>query len=160
MTNFLCSFVPSHVKKIKIIKRLLDNVNLVIVSSFFSKKFWLFSLFRCFVGVGQSSFSCLAASIIGDLFTNNEKRSKILAIFYLAIPIGSGLSFVLSSKVSELFGDWRWALRMTPLLSLICVILLTFLVKEPQRSSAFVSGKISSQKNSSLFKDILFLIKK
>ncbi|CAF4392933.1 unnamed protein product, partial [Rotaria magnacalcarata] len=48
-----------------------------------------------------------------------------------------GLGYIVGSYVSKAFNnDWRWALRVTPALGVICVILLIFLVTEPVRGGA------------------------
>lgn len=48
-----------------------------------------FILFRALVGIGEASYSTIAPTIISDLFIN-DLRSKMLAMFYFAIPVGSG----------------------------------------------------------------------
>lgn len=52
-----------------------------------SQYYWLFVLSRGLVGIGESSYSSISPTIIGDLFTSN-KRTMMLSIFYLAIPVG------------------------------------------------------------------------
>ena len=42
---------------------------------------------RCLVGIGEASYATVAPTIIADLFTT-KKRLRILALFYMAIPIG------------------------------------------------------------------------
>jgi hypothetical protein len=42
---------------------------------------------RAIVGIGEASYSTIAPTIISDLFVK-EVRSKMLAIFYFAIPVG------------------------------------------------------------------------
>ena len=109
------------------------------------------------VGVGEASYSCIAPTLIGDLFTDS-KRTKMLGIFYLAVPVGSGLGYICGSSIILLFdGDWRWALRFTPPIGFVCVILLTLFVKEPKRGGA--EGSTNHEK-SSLLNDLLYLIKK
>ena len=49
--------------------------------------YWLFVLSRGLVGIGESSYSSISPTIIGDLFTNNS-RTMMLSVFYLAIPLG------------------------------------------------------------------------
>lgn len=49
-----------------------------------------FITFRALVGIGEASYSTIAPTIISDLFVNSM-RSKMLAMFYFAIPVGSGL---------------------------------------------------------------------
>lgn len=49
--------------------------------------FGWFLLFRAFVGIGEASYSTIAPTIISDLFVK-DVRSKMLALFYFAIPVG------------------------------------------------------------------------
>ena len=119
--------------------------------------FWLFAIIRSLVGIGEASYSCLAPTMIADLF-KDEKRTRMLAIFYLATPVGGGLGYVIGSNVAAAFSDWRWALRVTPPLGIICVILMMFLVEEPTRGGA-EGLKVSSSQNS-IFSDVKYLAKK
>lgn len=56
----------------------------------FMNHFGWFLTFRALVGIGEASYSTIAPTILSDLFINNM-RSKMLAVFYFAIPVGSGL---------------------------------------------------------------------
>jgi MFS family permease len=47
---------------------------------------WFLTL-RALVGIGEASYSTIAPTIISDLFVN-DMRSKMLALFYFAIPVG------------------------------------------------------------------------
>uniref|UniRef100_A0A8C5GII7 Protein spinster homolog 3-like n=1 Tax=Gouania willdenowi TaxID=441366 RepID=A0A8C5GII7_GOUWI len=76
--------------------------------------FWLLVLLRSLVGVGEASYSTLAPTIIADLFTGS-KRSLIICIFYICIPVGSGLGYITGAGTAALTRDWRWALRVTTL---------------------------------------------
>lgn len=49
-----------------------------------------FLIFRGLVGIGEASYSTIAPTIISDLFVH-DVRSKMLAFFYFAIPVGSGM---------------------------------------------------------------------
>lgn len=49
-----------------------------------------FLTFRGLVGIGEASYSTIAPTIISDLFVH-DVRSKMLAFFYFAIPVGSGM---------------------------------------------------------------------
>lgn len=42
---------------------------------------------RLLVGIGEASYATIAPTLIGDLFPK-EKRLRMLAIFYIAIPVG------------------------------------------------------------------------
>jgi len=109
------------------------------------------------VGVGEASYSCVAPTIIGDLFTS-ETRTKMLGLFYLAVPVGSGLGYILGSNVAKMFNNWQWALRITPPLGLICVVILVLVVEEPKRGGA--EGTLIEESTSSIKDDIVYLFKK
>jgi MFS family permease len=47
---------------------------------------WFLTL-RALVGIGEASYSTIAPTIISDLFVG-DMRSKMLALFYFAIPVG------------------------------------------------------------------------
>lgn len=67
-----------------------DTISLnppVYSSCLFLQYYWVFVLSRGLVGIGESSYSSISPTIIGDLFTNN-KRTVMLSFFYLAIPLG------------------------------------------------------------------------
>lgn len=55
----------------------------------FMHEFGWFLTFRALVGIGEASYSTIAPTLISDLFVH-EVRSKMLAVFYFAIPVGSG----------------------------------------------------------------------
>uniref|UniRef100_A0A8D3CJV0 SPNS lysolipid transporter 2, sphingosine-1-phosphate n=1 Tax=Scophthalmus maximus TaxID=52904 RepID=A0A8D3CJV0_SCOMX len=109
-------------------------------SSFISKEYyWLFVLSRGLVGIGESSYSSISPTIIGDLFTNNS-RTMMLSVFYLAIPLGSGLGYILGSSAKEAAGDWHWSLRVSPVLGITAGTLILLFVPEPKRGSADQMG--------------------
>uniref|UniRef100_A0A8C9X848 SPNS lysolipid transporter 2, sphingosine-1-phosphate n=1 Tax=Sander lucioperca TaxID=283035 RepID=A0A8C9X848_SANLU len=114
-------------------------------SSFISKEYyWLFVLSRGLVGIGESSYSSISPTIIGDLFTNNS-RTMMLSVFYLAIPLGSGLGYILGASAKVAAGDWHWALRVSPLLGITAGTLILLFVPEPKRGIADQMGRIRTR---------------
>ena len=77
---------------------------------------------RIFVGIGEGGYGPAAPTILSDLFPI-ERRGRIMAIFYTAIPVGSALGYVIGGLVGAHLG-WRWAFYLvTPpglLLGLLC----------------------------------------
>uniref|UniRef100_A0A8C8BHA6 Sphingolipid transporter 3 (putative) n=1 Tax=Otus sunia TaxID=257818 RepID=A0A8C8BHA6_9STRI len=101
-------------------------------SSFISESYyWIFFISRGLVGIGTASYSTVAPTIIADLFEEG-KRTTMLSIFYIFIPVGSGLGYVLAAGMADVTGDWHWAFRAFrfsshPILSSIShFFLLTF----------------------------------
>ncbi|KAF6271763.1 putative sphingolipid transporter 1 (putative) [Rhinolophus ferrumequinum] len=46
-----------------------------------------------------------------------------------------GLGYIAGSKVKDMAGDWHWALRVTPGLGVVAVLLLFLVVREPPRGA-------------------------
>ncbi|CAH2980901.1 unnamed protein product [Chilo suppressalis] len=101
----------------------------------FITNFTWFAVFRGLVGIGEASYSTIAPTIISDLFVGNV-RSKMLAIFYFAIPVGSGMGYIVGSVAGGVAGDWRWGLRVTPVLGAVAVALVALAMKDPERGAA------------------------
>ena len=101
----------------------------------FMEDFYSFMAMRAIVGIGEASYTTIAPTIISDLFVK-DVRSKALAIFYFAIPVGSGLGYVVGQALSEAFGSWHYALRGTPILGAVAVLLLMFFLEEPKRGES------------------------
>lgn len=114
---------------------------------------WLFFLFRGFVGIGEASYSTLAPTIIADLYTK-ERRTQMLSLFYFAIPVGSGLGYIVGSYVDKLFHGWEYSLRVTPLLGVLSVILLLVFLDEPERGQ---SEEVMNSDSSGLWDDLRYL---
>ncbi|XP_029944736.1 protein spinster homolog 1 [Salarias fasciatus] len=106
-----------------------------LASSFTPREhFWALLLTRGLVGVGEASYSTIAPTIIADLYVGG-RRTNMLSVFYFAIPVGSGLGYIVGSQVSNVTKDWHYALRVTPALGLFAVLLLLFVVQEPKRGA-------------------------
>ncbi|CAK1580216.1 unnamed protein product [Parnassius mnemosyne] len=101
----------------------------------FISNFALFAFFRGLVGIGEASYSTIAPTIISDLFVGNV-RSKMLAFFYFAIPVGSGFGYIVGSVAGAAAGNWRWGLRVTPFLGAVAVVLIAWVMQDPERGQA------------------------
>lgn len=102
-----------------------------LLGSFMHTYGWFLTL-RALVGIGEASYSTIAPTIISDLFVK-DMRSKMLALFYFAIPVGSGLGYIVGSETAHLAGSWRWGLRVTPIMGVIAVLLIVFVMHDPAR---------------------------
>lgn len=118
------------------------------------RDFRLFAFLRALVGVGEASYSTVAPTVIGDLFAG-PRRTTMLALFYFAIPVGSGMGYIVGASVAQLLGAWYWALRVTPVLGAVAVLLVLFVLQEPLRGA---SDGATSLGPSSLKDDLRALI--
>ena len=93
---------------------------------------------RLGVGVGEAVCAPVAASWIADLVPA-ERRSRAMAGFMMAIPVGSLLSFSITGPVAQAWG-WRVALAIAaaPVLVLAPAVLW---LREPEREP---SGELRS----------------
>lgn len=114
---------------------------------------WFF-FFRALVGTGEASYSTIAPTLIADLFPRSL-RTKMLAFFYFAIPVGSGLGYVIGSGVAALMNQWQWALRVTPVLGIASVILVLIFLREPPRGH---SDGVGALEKTSLKEDLRYLL--
>ncbi|HYE17296.1 MAG TPA: MFS transporter [Tepidisphaeraceae bacterium] len=68
---------------------------------------------RCFVGVGEAGYGPAAPALIAELYSA-KNRGFIMALFYMAIPVGSALGYVfgglITAKMDGVGGihGWRW----------------------------------------------------
>ena len=66
---------------------------------------------RCFVGIGEGAYGPVAPALISDFFPVH-RRGQVLAWFYVAIPVGSALGYVIGEQFAVFNKDaqsWRWA---------------------------------------------------
>jgi MFS transporter, Spinster family, sphingosine-1-phosphate transporter len=106
--------------------------------------FGILLLTRCLVGIGEAAYGPAAPAMIADLYPVRI-RGSVLAWFYMAIPVGSALGFVLGGQVADSAwlaewgvdpaSRWRWAFYLVVppgiLLGLLCL-----LMPEPPRGQA------------------------
>jgi len=88
---------------------------------------------RVGVGVGEAACAPTATSWLGDLFPP-AKRSRVLALFMLGVPVGGALGYFFSGPLAEAYG-WRVAMVFAAVPALLLVPALLTL-EEPQRGAS------------------------
>lgn len=102
-------------------------------SSGLATGYWMLLATRCLVGVGEAAYGPVASAMIGDMYSL-EHRGRAMALFNLAIPVGSALGFALGGAIAGYFNNWRYAFYFTYIglaLGLLC-----FFMKDPPRPAA------------------------
>jgi MFS family permease len=92
---------------------------------------------RAIVGVGEAGYGTVAPGLIGDFYPLAE-RTRALAVFYVAIPVGSALGFALGGWIGN---TWSWhAAFFVGGLPGILAALLALRMKEPERGATEEGG--------------------
>jgi MFS transporter, Spinster family, sphingosine-1-phosphate transporter len=86
---------------------------------------------RTLVGVGEASFGTVSPGLLSEYFPP-ERRGRILSWFYLAIPLGSALGYLVGGAVGQSFG-WQAAFLLVGAPGLLLAFPVARL-REPQRT--------------------------
>jgi MFS transporter, Spinster family, sphingosine-1-phosphate transporter len=89
------------------------------------------------VGIGEATFVTIAPTFVSDLFPE-EKRGRILGVFYLAIPVGTAAGYLLGGHLSPHYG-WRFPFYVAAVPGFLLALAVLFL-RESERGS-FDSAK-------------------
>ena len=82
------------------------------------------------VGIGEATFVTIAPTFVSDLFPE-EKRGRILGVFYLAIPVGTAAGYLLGGNLSPRYG-WRFPFYIAAVPGFLLALAVLFL-HEPER---------------------------
>jgi MFS family permease len=85
---------------------------------------------RAIVGVGEASFGTVSPGLVSDFFPK-ERRGRILAWFYVAIPVGSALGYLLGGVLGQRYG-WHAAFMLVGVPGLLLAIPLALLRTPPR----------------------------
>jgi MFS family permease len=99
--------------------------------------FTLMLVTRCFVGVGEGAYGPIAPALISDLYPA-AARGRVLSWFYLAIPVGGALGYVLGGEAAAAdpaHQSWRWGFYLAAIPGLL-LALGSLAMREPRRGAA------------------------
>ena len=109
----------------------LGTWSLATILAGFSPGYGLLIAARTLVGIGEASFGTVSPGLLADFFPK-EKRGRILAYFFLAIPVGSALGYLLGGILGKSYG-WHAAFLIVGLPGLLLTIPL-FKLSDPRPS--------------------------
>ena len=69
--------------------------------------FGMLLFYRAMVGVGEASYATLSPGLISDGWPR-AARNNALTVFYVAIPVGSAMGYILGGEVAS-YAGWRHA---------------------------------------------------
>jgi predicted MFS family arabinose efflux permease len=73
----------------------------------FARGFWSMAFARSAVGIGEAAYSSIGPSLVEDC-SAKEWKSRAMAVFLLALPVGSALGYLLGGVLHDAIG-WRHA---------------------------------------------------
>jgi MFS family permease len=95
---------------------------------------------RVFVGVGEGAYGPAAPAVISDMYPVS-RRGSVFAWFYVAIPVGSALGYILGAQMlnisTMLTGteSWRWGFYAVVIPGML-LALFCFFMREPSRGQS------------------------
>jgi MFS family permease len=72
-----------------------------------ARNYWHLLGARAVVGIGEAAYGTIAPALLADYFPLRT-RGRVFAVFYMAIPVGSALGYVLGGLIDHWYG-WRAA---------------------------------------------------
>jgi MFS family permease len=81
------------------------------------------------VGIGEASFVILSPTFVADMFPE-DKRGRVMGVFYLAIPVGTALGYLLGGYMGPKFG-WRAPFYVGAAPGVLLAFLLLFIPEPP-----------------------------
>ncbi len=86
------------------------------------------------VGVGEATFSIFAPAMLADFYPE-EDRNRVLSIFYVTIPVGGALGYLIGGMLGQHYG-WRMPFYVAALPGVLIALCFWLFVREPERGSA------------------------
>jgi MFS transporter, Spinster family, sphingosine-1-phosphate transporter len=82
------------------------------------------------VGIGEATFVTIAPTFVADLYPE-QKRGRILGVFYLAIPVGTAAGYLLGGNLGVTYG-WRFPFYVAAVPGFLLALAILF-IPEPVR---------------------------
>jgi MFS family permease len=81
------------------------------------------------VGIGEASFVILSPTFVADMFPENQ-RGRVMGVFYLAIPVGTALGYLLGGVMGPQYG-WRAPFYVGAAPGVLLAFILFFIPEPP-----------------------------
>jgi MFS family permease len=108
----------------------------------FAQSFTSLFISRAVVGIGEAAYGTIAPTLIMDK-VEAKSHGRAFALFYLAIPVGAALGYVIGGLVDAHFG-WRAAFFVAGVPGLICAVMVWNLPdRGPTKSHAAAKSSTS-----------------
>jgi MFS family permease len=112
-------------------------------------------LTRSAVGVGEAGYGTVSPSYLAEWFPI-EKRARVMALYALAIPVGSAIGYLLGGALGQYFG-WRAAFYIVAIPGILLGVNALFL-KETDEKKARKTEKIKLSGYAAFFRNRTFML--
>ena len=121
----LLGWLGDRMSRVKLASTGLVFWSLATAGAGFVSSYRLLLAARTMVGIGEASFGTVAPGLLADYFPK-EKHGRVLSYFYLAIPVGSALGYLLGGMIGRAMG-WQAAFFVVGIPGLLLVLPLNSL---------------------------------
>ena len=112
--------------------------SLATIGSGLATTFAILLFARALIGIGEAGYGTVAPAIISDLFPRSM-RTRMLAFFYVALPLGAAAGFGVGGWVGEHY-SWHSAFFVGGIPGLALALLALFLPEPKRGATEEVSG--------------------
>jgi predicted MFS family arabinose efflux permease len=113
--------------------------SLATLVTFWVHDYWSLYIRHALVGVGEATFTIFAPAVLSDFYPPRE-RNRILSIFYLAIPVGAALGYLIGGQLGERYG-WRTPFFVCAIPGLLIAAAYAIYGTEPERGGSEEGGE-------------------
>lgn len=85
------------------------------------------------VGIGEASFGIYAPALLSDYWPP-EQRNRILTLFYLSLPVGAALGYILGGTLGQHYG-WQMPFYVSAVPGLLIAGFVWMFLREPARGA-------------------------
>jgi len=98
---------------------------------------------RSFVGIGEAAYATISPALLSDYFRRSQ-RGRAFAIFYVAIPVGAAVGYLLGGWIEPTLG-WRAAFYVVGLPGIVLALLALTVTDPPRGATEEAAGAATSQ---------------
>jgi MFS family permease len=121
--------------------------SLATVWSGLARTYWELFASRAAVGIGEAAYATISPALLADYYPP-ARRGRIFAIFYMAIPVGAALGYVVGGLVSQAWG-WRAAFFVAGVPGLLLALGVLGVPDPPRGSMEHNAGPATTQHSAS-----------
>ncbi|HTV50822.1 MAG TPA: MFS transporter, partial [Steroidobacteraceae bacterium] len=108
---------------------------------------------RAAVGIGEAAYGTIAPALLADYFPLGS-RSRVLAVFGMAIPVGAALGYVVGGLVDHWYG-WRAAFYVAGVPGLLLALWISQLPDPPRGAQERTSPRDSERTGLALYAGLM-----